>query len=113
MRADRRDAENRETDEDEFHYESPARAAERVRQFATIKDLLTADTPGTLERLESFASRVASIAIAPQLAAEAIAGARDAPMRSRSSSFDQRRRPETFRTAMAMAFFWPTSTSAQ
>ena len=42
-----RDAEYRETDEDEFHYESPARAAERVRQFATIKDLLTADTPGT------------------------------------------------------------------
>ena len=27
--------------------ESPAGAAERVRQFATIKDLLTADTPGT------------------------------------------------------------------
>ena len=42
-----RDAENRETDEDEFHYESPARAAERFRQFATIKDLLTADTLGT------------------------------------------------------------------
>jgi hypothetical protein len=42
-----RDAEYRETDEDEFDYESPARAAERVRQFATIKDLLTADTPGT------------------------------------------------------------------
>ena len=42
-----RDAENRETDEDELHYESPARAAERVRQFATIKDLLTADTLGT------------------------------------------------------------------
>jgi len=39
--------EYRETDEDEFHYESPAWAAERVRQFATIKDLLTADTPGT------------------------------------------------------------------
>ena len=42
-----RDAENRETDEDEFHYESPARVAERVRQFATIKDLLTADNLGT------------------------------------------------------------------
>jgi hypothetical protein len=42
-----REAENRETDEDEFHYESPARAAERVRQFASIKDLLTADTLGT------------------------------------------------------------------
>jgi hypothetical protein len=41
------DAEYRETDEDEFHYDSPASAAERVRQFATIKDLLTADTPGT------------------------------------------------------------------
>jgi hypothetical protein len=38
----------------------------------------------------------ASIAIAPQPAAEAIAGTRDAPMRSHSSSFDQRRRPETF-----------------
>ena len=42
-----RDAENREMDEDEIHYESPARAAERVRQFATIKDLLTADILGT------------------------------------------------------------------
>jgi hypothetical protein len=45
--ADRKRREYRETDEDEFHYESPAWAAERVRQFATIKDLLTADTPGT------------------------------------------------------------------
>ena len=42
-----RDAENRETDEDEFQYESPARAAERIRQFATIKDLLTMETLGT------------------------------------------------------------------
>ncbi len=42
-----RDTENRETDEDEFQYESPARAAERVRQFATIKDLLTTETLGT------------------------------------------------------------------
>lgn len=31
--------------------------------------------------------------------------------RSHSSSFDQRRRPETLRTAMATAFFWPTSTT--
>ena len=30
---------------------------------------------------------------------------------SHSSSFDQRRRPETLRTAMATAFFWPTSTT--
>ena len=42
-----RDAENRGTDHDELHYESPARAVERVRQFATIKDLLTADGLGT------------------------------------------------------------------
>ena len=42
-----RDAENGETDEDEFQYESPARAAERIRQFATIKDLLTTETLGT------------------------------------------------------------------
>jgi hypothetical protein len=41
-----RDTENRERDQDEFHNESPARAAERVRQFATIKDLLTADNLG-------------------------------------------------------------------
>ena len=32
--------------EDEFPDESPAEAAERVRQFATIKDLLNADTLG-------------------------------------------------------------------
>ena len=50
--ADRKRREYRETDEDEFHYESPAWAAERVRQFATIKDLLTADTPAPFERLE-------------------------------------------------------------
>ena len=48
FRPTERDAEYRETDEDEFHYESPTWAAERVRQFATIKDLLTADTPGAL-----------------------------------------------------------------
>ena len=42
-----RDAENRETDEDGFQYESPAGAAERIRQFATIKDLLTTETLGT------------------------------------------------------------------
>ena len=46
-------------DEDEFHYDSPARAAERVRQFATIKDLSPRIPPAPLERLESFASRVA------------------------------------------------------
>ena len=34
-----------------------------------------------------------------------------APTRSHSSSFDQRRRPETLRTAIAMAFFWPTRTT--
>ena len=30
---------------------------------------------------------------------------------SHSSSFDQRRRPDTLRTAMATAFFWPTRTT--
>jgi hypothetical protein len=30
---------------------------------------------------------------------------------SHSRSFDQRRRPETLRTAMATAFFWPTQGS--
>jgi hypothetical protein len=54
FRPTERDAEYRETDEDEFHYESPARAAERVRQFATIKDLLTADTPGTSRAAGEF-----------------------------------------------------------
>src|SRR5262249_39914894 len=33
------------------------------------------------------------------------------PTPSHSRSLDQRRRPETLRTAMAMAFFWPTSTT--
>src|SRR5208337_2336499 len=43
-----RDVETRENpDEDEFPDESPAEAAERVRQFVTIKDLLRADTLGT------------------------------------------------------------------
>ena len=31
---------------------------------------------------------------------------------SHSSSLDQRRRPETFLTAIATAFFWPTSTTS-
>jgi hypothetical protein len=30
-----------------------------------------------------------------------------------SRSFDQRRRPETLRTAMATAFFWPTRTTSR
>src|SRR5271157_6032268 len=42
-----RDAENSDPDEDEVLCETPAMAAERIRQFATIKDLLTADTLGT------------------------------------------------------------------
>ena len=33
--------------------------------------------------------------------------------RSHSPSFDQRRRPETLRTAMATAFFCPTSTTSR
>ncbi len=33
--------------------------------------------------------------------------------RSHSCSFDQRRRPETLRTAMAMAFFCPTRTTSR
>ena len=54
-----------------------------------------------------------AIAIALHLAAEARAGARDAPSRTHSSSFDQRRRPDTLRTAIAMAFFWPTRTTSR
>ena len=33
--------------------------------------------------------------------------------RSHSASFDHRRRPETLRTAMATAFFCPTSTTSR
>ena len=50
-------------------------------------------------------------------------GSRASPVRSfsgspagplnHSSSFDQRRRPEAFRTAIATAFFWPTSTTSR
>jgi hypothetical protein len=32
---------------------------------------------------------------------------------SQSFSFDHRRRPETLRTAIAIAFFWPTSTTSR
>ena len=42
-----RDAENGDPDEEEVFSESPAMAAERVRQFATIKELLIADMLGT------------------------------------------------------------------
>jgi hypothetical protein len=41
-----------------------------------------------------------------------IGSEKDRPERSRSCSFDQRRRPETLRTAMAMAFFCPTKTTS-
>ena len=34
------------------------------------------------------------------------------PGRSHSPSFDQRRRPDTFRTAMATAFLCPTNTTS-
>src|SRR5262245_26474948 len=34
------------------------------------------------------------------------------PAFSHSRSFDHRRRPETLRTAIAMAFFWPTHTTS-
>ena len=37
---------------------------------------------------------------------------RGVPGRSHSPSFDHRRRPETFRTAMATAFFCPTNTTS-
>jgi hypothetical protein len=42
-----RDADLSDLDEDDLHRESPARAAARVRQFAMIKELLTAATLGT------------------------------------------------------------------
>ncbi len=42
-----RDAESGDPDEEEVFSESPAMAAERIRQFATIKELLTADMLGT------------------------------------------------------------------
>jgi hypothetical protein len=38
---------------------------------------------------------------------------RRGPGRSHSCSFDQRRRPETLRTAMATAFFCPTNTTSR
>jgi hypothetical protein len=52
FRPTERDAEYRETDEDEFHYESPAWAAERVRQFATIRTSSPRIPSAPLERLE-------------------------------------------------------------
>jgi hypothetical protein len=38
---------------------------------------------------------------------------RGEPGRSHSANFDHRRRPETLRTAMAMAFFCPTNTTSR
>ena len=85
---------------------------------ATIKDLLTAENP----RQVLSGRRVAqpespdhhqpsrrlyrtSIVLALQPPAEAIAGARDAPSRSHSSSFDHRRRPER----CELRSRWPSS----
>jgi len=50
---------------------------------------------------------------APDISLVMQAGLRSviAGLPSHSSSFDQRRRPDTLRTAMATAFFWPTRTT--
>jgi hypothetical protein len=43
---------------------------------------------------------------------EVASESRAAPSRSHSSSFDQHRRPDALRTAIAIAFFWPTRTTS-
>ena len=49
----------------------------------------------------------------PQPVFDFVAGERNVPSRSHSPSLDQRRRPDTLRTAIAMAFFCPTSTTSR
>ena len=52
-------------------------------------------------------------AATPAQSAMPIEGESDGAGRSHSCSFDQRRRPETLCTAMAMAFFCPTRTTSR
>jgi hypothetical protein len=59
-------------------------------------------------RHESGFAKRATECLSPPFAWEA----RDGMNRSHWSSFDRRRRPETLRTAIAMAFFWPTRTTS-
>ena len=49
----------------------------------------------------------------PQPVFDFCCGRTDVPSRSHSPSLDQRRRPDTLRTAIAMAFFCPTSTTSR
>ena len=73
-------------------------------------------------KMERFGPRTRGVAwqgapIASSLATRADfhdtgrAAERNGRRSSHSSSFDQRRRPDTLRTAMATAFFWPTNTT--
>ena len=75
------------------------------------KDLRDRSTPPPHRITSGFLRKPG--ATMPQPTFDAVDGERDAPSRSHSSSFDQRRRPETLRTAIAMAFFWPTRTTSR
>ena len=69
-----KDAESRDPNEDEVHDESPAGAAERVRQFTTIKEFLNAHSLGTSWRAfqgkrracDPLSVQICRNAIAPQ-----------------------------------------------
>ena len=67
-------------------------------------------TPSWADQLDRSGSSHSSTS--PALA-PAYAGALMDQRPSHSSSFDQRRRPETFFTAMATALCWPTSTTSR
>jgi hypothetical protein len=62
--------------------------------------------------LDCFLRRAALISCLSPLFAATVPQLPEAAGRSHSWSFDQRRRPETFRTAIATAFFWPTRTTS-
>src|SRR5260370_39403105 len=64
-----------------------------------------------LRRLQPPALRFAHLEITPPSIPTTFATRPTAVAANHSFSLDHRRRPETLRTAMATAFFWPTRTT--
>ena len=86
----------------------------RIWHFFSCETLAVApgeQRPGRLDAIEPGASPKRSSAIMSQLAMPNCCEAGGFG-RSHSLSFDHRLRPDTLRTAMATAFFCPTSTTS-
>src|SRR5271166_2698061 len=86
--------------------------ARPVSQSHGERQVVTSKSGLALCRRRTSDCRSKFVFISPQSTFDELDDLESAPTRSHSSSFDQRRRPETLRTAIAMAFFWPTRTTS-